>query len=61
MSKLDSAQKQPRYKKWLINIFILILATGLMLAVGEGVMRWFDGYQLSTLELDQNSSQNQNE
>ena len=43
----------PKYKKWLINIFILIVVTVLMLAVAEGAMRWLDGFQLSTLELQQ--------
>ena len=45
-----------KYKKWLINIFILILALFLMLALGEGAMRWIDGYQLSNVELRQNAS-----
>jgi len=48
-----------KHKKWLVNIFILILAAVLMLAVAEAAMRWLDGYQLSTFELQQdlNSAQ----
>ena len=42
-----------RYKKWLVNFFILILAVALMLAMAEVAMRWLDGYQLSTFELQQ--------
>ena len=56
MSKPEPVQAQSRsnYKKWLINLFILVLTVILMLVLGEGLVRWLDGYQLSTLELDQN-------
>ena len=43
-----------KYKKWLINILVLIAVTILMLAVAEVAMRWLGGYQMSTLELQQN-------
>ena len=46
-------------KKWLVNIFILILAAALMLAVAEVAMRWLDGYQLSTFELQQDINSDQ--
>ncbi|MCG3208931.1 MAG: hypothetical protein FOGNACKC_02544 [Anaerolineae bacterium] len=44
-------------KKWAINIVILIVATVIMLAVAEAGMRWWDGYRLSTIELDQGVNQ----
>lgn len=44
---------KPKYRKWLINIVILVMATVLMLAVVEVAMRWLDGYQISTFELQQ--------
>jgi hypothetical protein len=58
MSKLGSppSQTKSKHKKWLINLLILILVTVLMLALAEGVMRWLDGYKLSTLELDQDTT-----
>ena len=46
-------------KKWLVNIFILIIAVVLMLAVAEGAMRWLDGYELSTFELQQDLNSGQ--
>ena len=45
-----------RYKKWLINLLILVLVTVLMLVVAEMAMRWLDGYQMSTFELQQDSN-----
>lgn len=44
-------------KKWIINIIILIVAAVIMLAVAEVGMRWWDGYRLSTIELDQGVNQ----
>ena len=46
-------------KKWLVNVFILIITVALMLAVAEVAMRWLDGYQLSTFELQQDSTTGQ--
>lgn len=46
---------QSKYKKWLINILIVIVAIILMLAVAEFAMRWIDGYQLTTIELEQDT------
>jgi hypothetical protein len=46
-------------KKWLVNIFILIITVVLMLAIAEVAMRWLDGYQLSTFELQQNPNAGQ--
>ena len=40
-------------KKWTVNIVILLAITLLMLVLAEGAMRWWDGYQLSSLELNQ--------
>ncbi len=40
-------------KKWVINLLILLLVTVLMLTLAETAMRWLDGYQLSTFELQQ--------
>jgi len=50
-----------KHKKWLVNVFILILAAVLMLAVAEVAMRWLDGYQLSTFELQQDPNTSQQE
>ena len=47
-----------KYKKCLINIFILVLAVVLMLALAEVTMRWLDGYQMSQLELEQDPNRN---
>jgi len=48
---------QPKYKKWLINILIFVVAIVLMLAVAEVAMRWIDGYQLTTIELEKNTDE----
>lgn len=50
----SQSQSAKPYKKWAINIIFLVLVTMLMLALAEGAMRWLDGYELSTLELNQN-------
>jgi hypothetical protein len=47
---------KPKYRNWLINLFILLLVTLLMLALGEGFFRWWDGYQMSSVKLEQNTS-----
>ena len=52
----NSEKTSPKYKKWLINIAILIIVTIVMLAMVEGAMRWIDGYRLSTIELDQDNN-----
>jgi hypothetical protein len=46
-------------KKWLVNIFILVITVALMLAIAEVAMRWLDGYQLSTFELQQDPNTGQ--
>lgn len=48
---------QAKLKKWLINILILVVAIVLMLAVAELAMRWIDGYQLTTIELEKNTGE----
>ena len=48
---------QSKYKKWLINILIFMVAIVLMLAVAEFAMRWIDGYQLTTIELKKNTDE----
>lgn len=48
---------QSKYKKWLINILIFVVAIVLMLAVAEVAMRWIDGYQLTTIELEKNTDE----
>ena len=52
----SSEKTRPKYKKWLINLVILVVVTIVMLALAEGAMRWIDGYRMSTIELDQNNS-----
>lgn len=48
---------QSKLKKWVINLLILLLVTVLMVAIAETAMRWLDGYQLSTFELEQQSGE----
>jgi len=45
-----------KLRHWLINLFLLILATALVLVLSEGLLRWFDGFQLSTLKLNQDNT-----
>jgi len=61
MANTDSTQKQAqsKLKKWLINIVILIIATIVIVTLAESAMRWLDGYQLSTFELQQDTSTTQ--
>jgi hypothetical protein len=40
----------------MINLFILVLAIAVMLALAEGTTRWLDGFQLSTLQLKQDTT-----
>ena len=49
-------RSKSKRKSWLINLFVLIVALVLMLALGEVVMRWIDGYELSGLELRQDDT-----
>lgn len=49
-------QANLKIRNWLVNLILLILATALMLALTEGILRWFDGYRLSTLKLDQDNT-----
>ena len=44
-----------KYKRWVINILILVVVVLLMLALSEVAFRWLDGYDVTTLELNQNS------
>ncbi len=48
-------QTNSKLRNWLINLLLLVLATALMLALSEGLLRWFDGYRLSTLKLNQDN------
>jgi hypothetical protein len=49
-------QAGSKLRHWLVNLLLLILATALMLVLGEGLLRWLDGYQLSTLKLNQDNT-----
>lgn len=49
-------QANSKLRNWLVNLILLILATALMLVLGEGLLRWFDGYRLSTLKLNQDNT-----
>jgi hypothetical protein len=49
-------QAGSKLRHWLVNLLLLILATALMLALSEGLLRWLDGYQLSTLKLNQDNT-----
>ena len=48
-----------KYKKWVINITILIVVTIIMLLLAEIALRWLDGFRMSTLELEQDVNQTQ--
>lgn len=51
---MPDPKKQPqKYKRWVINLVILVLVTLLMIALSEVAFRWIDGYQFSTIELNQ--------
>lgn len=54
MTKIGKSKS--KYQQWLTNFFILIITVVLMLALGEVVLRWIDGYQLSSLELRQDDT-----
>ena len=48
-----------KFKKWIINITILIVVTIVMLLLAEIALRWLDGFRMSTLELKQDVNQTQ--
>jgi hypothetical protein len=48
-------QANSKLRNWLVNLILLLLATALMLVLSEGLLRWFDGYRLSTLKLNQDN------
>jgi len=52
----DSDRSKSRLRRWMINLFILVLAIAVMLALAEGATRWLDGFQLSTLQLKQDTT-----
>ena len=45
-----------KYKKWIINIIIVLIVTVVMLMLAEFAFRWIDGYRMSTLELNQDAT-----
>jgi hypothetical protein len=45
-----------RYKNWIINLLILAAATIIVLALAETALRWLDGYQFSSLKLNQDNA-----
>jgi hypothetical protein len=49
-------QSKSKLQNWLINLLLLVLATALMLVLSEGMLRWLDGYQMSTLKLNQDNN-----
>ncbi len=55
MAKTDSNKHQAKYKQWLINIVILIVVTAVMLMLVEVATRIIDGYQLTTIDLNQDT------
>ncbi|NJO00002.1 MAG: hypothetical protein HC875_40775 [Anaerolineales bacterium] len=56
MRNWPEKQADSKPRNWLINLLLLVLATVLMLVLTEGLLRWFDGFQLSTLKLNQNNT-----
>lgn len=51
MADKEDTKATPTYKKWLVNIVLVVVVTIAMLCLAEAGMRWIDGYQLTTLEL----------
>jgi ABC-type Fe3+ transport system permease subunit len=49
-------QQSPRWKKWAINILIVVVVTIAMLAVAEVGMRVIDGFQLFSVDLEQGAN-----
>ena len=45
-----------KVKKWIINLLLALIVTVITLSAVEMAMRWIDGYQLSTLELQQDAA-----
>jgi hypothetical protein len=60
MTELPSSQqpeKRPsKWKKWAINILIVIIVTLAMLAAAEVGMRVIDGFQLFSVDLEQGNN-----
>ena len=55
MAESPSSQRS-NWKKWAINILIVIVVTLVMLAVAEVGMRVIDGFQLFSVDLEQNAN-----
>ena len=53
--QLRTPGKRP-YRRWAVNLIILVAVTVLMLALAELALRWVDGYDLSNFELDQDNT-----
>ncbi len=51
MSGLQPHSKS-KFRNWFINLIILVVVTALMLLLGEGFLRWLDGFQFSSLKLE---------
>jgi hypothetical protein len=57
-----SSDDQPRtpskrsYRKWAVNLIILVAVTVFMLALAEITLRWIDGYDLFNVELEQDNA-----
>lgn len=51
MPRLHSRPKS-KFRNGLINLLILVIVTSLMLILGEGFLRWLDGFQFSSLKLE---------
>ena len=45
-----------KMRQWLINISLALVVIILMLVFGETIIRWVDGYDLSSIELNQNNT-----
>jgi hypothetical protein len=51
MSRLHQ-RSNSKSRHWFINLLILVIVTALMLLLGEGFLRWLDGFQFSRLKLE---------
>jgi hypothetical protein len=51
MSRFHQRSKS-KFRHWFINLLILVIVTILMLLLGEGFLRWLDGFQFSSLKLE---------
>jgi hypothetical protein len=50
--------KSARYKRWVANVTILLFSITSAFVLGEGLLRWIDGYELFSIKLSKNNNTN---